>query len=169
MTAYTRTLCLVAGLSLCAPCLAHADAPPSPPPQVTVTVTPAPQPLLPAGATPLEQPGTASRSVDSWPGYRLSPGPGGEVEAVVLSPVRYQALVVAPRLVEGQARVDLLVCRGEQRAQSDRHNERALALLARERELLAPPAPDWQRVAAWVGLGLAAGAAAGGTAVWLAR
>jgi hypothetical protein len=168
----TRSLATVslAMLALLLPLGASAaDKAPDPAPQVTVTLPPA-QPPLPEGATPLVQEGRTSRSVDRWPGYRLSPGPGGEVEAVVLSPERYRELVLMPRLVEAQGRVDTLMCRGEQRAQSDRHNEAArewAAQLAAAKRV--EPLPEWQRVVAWVGLGVAIGALAGGTAVWVAK
>ena len=160
----TVSLTLLALLAL--PSAAQADGSASATLAVTATVLPP----LPAGATPLAQSQQAlSRTVDSWPGYSLSPGPGGEVEAIVLSPDRYRTLTLAPRLVEASAKTNLLMCQGEQRAQSDRHNEAARQWAAELAAAREASRPDWRRVAEWVALGVAIGAVAGGTAVWAAR
>jgi hypothetical protein len=161
----TRTLATVslALLALLLPLGANAGGSAS----ATLTVSATVLPPLPAGAVPLGQSQQAlSRSDDSWPGYRLAPGPGGEPAAIVLSPDRYRTLTLAPQLEGASARINLQVCQAEQRAQSDRHNEAAREWAAQLREARAL---DWQRVAAWVGLGVALGAVAGGTAVWVAK
>ena len=167
MGAKTLVTVSLASLALLLPIGAEADSA-TPAPQITITL-PSRSPL-PEGATPLPQDAPTSRSVDRWPGYRLSPGPGGEVEAVVLSPERFREMVLAPRLVEAEGKMRTLMCQGEQRAQSDRHNEQARAWaadLAAAKK--APPPPRWLQVAEWIALGVAIGAAAGGTAVWAAK
>jgi PHD/YefM family antitoxin component YafN of YafNO toxin-antitoxin module len=135
-----------------------------------MTVSATVLPPLPAGATPLgETQQGLSRTPDSWPGYRLAPGPAGEEAAVVLSPERYQSLSLAARLIEASARVNLGVCQDERLAQAARANERAreqAAEIARLRSGRAEAA--WERVA-WVALGVAVGTLVGGTAVWLAK
>lgn len=136
----------------------------------TLTVTATAVAPLPAGSMPLTQMAPLqqelTRSDDSWPGYRLAPGPGGEPAAIVLSPDRYRTLTLAPQLEGASLQTSLGVCQAEQRAQAERANRLAREQAAQLREARSL---DWQRVVAWVGLGVALGALAGGTAVWAAR